>query len=234
MQPYYDRDGITIYCGDCRDVLPHLPPASVDLVLTDPPYGVAYSTGHRQRVARSSTRLAHDLATSPLLNDTATALVPLLNDTATAYVFAAPKRLDDVLPIVRTIGDVPNVLCWDKGNCTAGDLETTYGPQWEAIIYARRARVPLVGGRDRDVLKFSRGNTAQYHHPTQKPTDLLRYLIRRHPPGLVLDPFMGSGSTLVAAQLEGRRAIGIELEERYCEIAVRRLQQAVLPLEGVA
>lgn len=238
-QPYQDGacgcdDGITLIHGDCRDVLGELPDGSVDLVLTDPPYGVGYSTGRRSVCTRSSTRLAYDLATAPLLNDTADALAPLLNDTAVIYWFAAPERLDVMMPIVRGLGDVPNVLCWDKGNCTAGDLETTYGQQWEAIIYARRTRTPLLGGRDRDVLRFSRGATAAYLHPTQKPLPLLRYLLSRHPSGTVLDMFAGSGTTGRAAKDLGRRCLMVELEERYVEIAARRLEQAVLPLEQPA
>lgn len=230
LTPYYEQDGITIYHGDCREILPEIHRADIGLVLTDPPYGVGYSTGRRAADARSSTRLAYDLATSPLLNDTAAAIGPLLNDTAAIYWFSAPERLDDVLPIVRKLGDVPNILCWDKGNCTAGDLETTYGQQWEAIIYARKARTPLIGGRDRDVLRVSRGSTIDYLHPTQKPIPLLRYLMGRHEWETVLDPFMGSGTTLRAAKDLGRQAIGIEIEERYCEIAARRLQQSVLVL----
>ena len=229
MNPYYERNGITIYHGDCREILPSVT-ADVDIVLTDPPYGVAYSTGRRHCDTRSSTRLIGDLLVAPLLNDTADALAPLLNDTAALYWFTAPERLDVVLPILRR-WDVPNVLVWDKGNCTAGDLETTYGQQWEAVVYARKGRPALLGGRDRDILRFSRGNTALYLHPTQKPVAMLSYLISRHDGRTVLDPFAGSGTTLRAAKDLGRKAIGIEIEERYCEIAAKRLEQEVLPLE---
>ena len=165
---------------------------------------------------------------SPLLNDTAALIAPLLNDTAALYWFAAPERLDALLPVLRQWWEVPNVLVWDKGNCTAGDLEATYGQQWEAVVFARRGRAPLVGGRDRDILRYSRGDSAAYLHPTQKPIPLLRYLIGRHDALTILDPFMGSGTTLRAAKDLGRRAIGIEIEERYCEIAVNRLRQEVL------
>ena len=241
MKPYYEDGGITIYHGDCREVLPTLGP--VDHVITDPPYGIGYSTGYRTGVVRSSTRLVNDLLVAPLLNDTAAAMAPLLNDTfaamapllndtAAVYVFAAPLKLDEVLRVLRSFWDVANVLCWDKGNCTAGDLATTYGQRWEAIVYARRGR-PAFKRRDRDVLAFSRGNSRRYLHPTQKPISLLRYLIERHPDAsVVLDPFMGSGTTLCAAKDIGRKAIGIEIEERYCEIAAKRLEQQVLP--GVA
>ena len=230
MTPYYERDGITIYHGDCREVLPTLGP--VDHVIADPPYGIGYSTGRRQYGIRSSTRLVNDLLVAPLLNDTFAAMAPLLNDTAAVYVFAAPLKLDEVLRVLRSFWDVANVLCWDKGNGTAGDLATTYGKRWEAIVYARRGR-PAFKRRDRDVLAFSRGNSRRYLHPTQKPISLLRYLIERHPDAsVVLDPFMGSGTTLCAAKDIGRKAIGIEIEERYCEIAAKRLEQQVLP--GVA
>lgn len=226
MKPYYERDGITIYHGDCREVLPTLGP--VDHVITDPPYGIGYSTGRRQYGVRSSTRLVNDLLVAPLLNDTFAAMAPLLNDTAAVYVFAAPLKLDEVLRVLRSFWDVANVLCWDKGNGTAGDLATTYGQRWEAIVYARRGR-PAFKRRDRDVLAFSRGNSRRYLHPTQKPISLLRYLIERHPDAsVVLDPFMGSGTTLCAAKDIGRKAIGIEIEERYCEIAAKRMEQEML------
>lgn len=215
MKPYYERNGITIYHGDCREILSEVP--GVDLVLTDPPYGIGYSTGRRQHDIRSSTRLVNDLL-----------MAPLLNDTAALYVFAAPLKLDEVIPIIRAHWEVANILCWDKGNCAAGDLQTTYGQRWEAIVYARLGR-PIFANRDRDVLEFSRGNSAEYLHPTQKPLPLLRYLIGRHPDAVtILDPFMGSGTTLRAAKDLGRKAIGIEIEERYCEIAARRLEQEVL------
>lgn len=230
--PYYDQDGITIYHADCRDILPLLEPASVDLVLTDPPYGVAYSTGRRAADIRSSTRLAYDLATSPLLNDTAHQIAPLLNDTAHVYWFAAPSRLDVQMPIVRSMGvEIVNTIAWDKGNCTAGDLEATYGKQWEAIIFARKKRVPLQGARDRDVVRISKGSTADYHHPTQKPLDLIRFLIGKHSSGegAILDPFLGGGTTALAALQMGRRCIAIEVNEQFCEIAAKRLQQARQP-----
>lgn len=229
MTPYYERNGIVIYHGDCRDVLPHLGP--VDLVLTDPPYGIGYSTGRRQSYVRSSTRLVGDLLESPICNDLLADALPLLADAPLLYLFSAPKCLDKTLPLVRDNWGVANILVWDKGNGAAGDLETTYGQQWEAIVYGRKERVPITSGRDRDILRVSRGNTSAYQHPTQKPEALMRYLIGRHTNAqTVLDPFMGSGTTLRAAKDLDRKAIGIEIEERYCEIAAKRLSQEVLAL----
>jgi len=202
-------------------VLPTL--GKVDAVVTDPPYGNNYSTGYRTGVYRPSTRITGDILSQPLLNDVAAVLEPLLNDVAAIYWFAAPDRLDMVLPILKR-WEVVNVLCWDKGNCSAGDLDCSYGKQWEACVYAVTKKHPLVGGRDRDVLQFSRGNTSEYVHPTQKPLELMEYLCLRHDAETILDPFMGSGTTGVACVRLGRKFIGIEKEPKYFEIAVKRIE----------
>lgn len=209
--------------GDCLEVLPTL--GKVDAVVTDPPYGNNYSTGWRSGIYRPSTRITGDILSEPLLNDVAVVLEPLLNDVAAVYWFAAPDRLDMVLPILKR-WDVINVLAWDKGNCTAGDLECSYGKQWEAIVFAVTKKSPMVGGRDRDVLKFARMNGADYVHPTQKPIELIEYLCGRHDSETILDPFMGSGTTGVACIRKERQFIGIEKEPKYFEIAVKRIQQA--------
>lgn len=226
MSPYWtSRDGrYVLYCCDCRDVLPTLAAGSFDAVVTDPPYGNNYSTGWRDGVYRPSTAIVGDLLEEPLLNDVASATEPLLNDVAALYWFAAPDRLDMVLPILRQRWAVVNVLAWDKGNCTAGDLDCSYGKQWEACVYAVTKKHPLLGGRDRDVLRFSRGDSASYVHPTQKPVELIAYLIQRHKAVAILDPFAGSGTTGVACIRAGRRFVGVEIEERYCRIAVRRME----------
>lgn len=204
--------------------------------MTDPPYGNNYSTGYRKGIYRPSTKITGDILSEPLLNDVAAALEPLLNDVAAIYWFAAPDRLDMVLPILKR-WQVVNVLCWDKGNCTAGDLECSYGKQWEACVYAVTKKAPLVGSRDRDVLRFSRGSTADYVHPTQKPTGLIEYLVGRHEAATVLDPFMGSGTTGIACIRKERRFIGIEKEKKYFDIAVDRISAELsrMPLlEGVS
>jgi len=222
-----DDGSVTLYRGDCLDILPGLEAGSIDMVMTDPPYGNNYSTGRRSAVYRPDSRIELDTAAilEPLLNDTAAILEPLLNDTAAIYWCAAPDRLDMVLPILKR-WQVVNVLCWDKGNCTAGDLEGAYGKQWEAIVYARTKRLPLVGGRDRDVLRIPRMSANKYQHPTQKPLALIEYMVGRHDSKTILDPFMGSGTTGVACVKLGRKFIGIELDPGYFDIAVKRIKAA--------
>lgn len=231
MKPYYDDGQITIYHADCRDVLPMMPKASVDLLVTDPPYGVAWQSNQRKQ---AFDRIAGD-------NDQETALSGLsmalncLKDKRHIYLFG---RYDlSGLPLTA-----PCELIWDKQIFNAGDLTSTWGNQHEYITFTtlRRARTERESGgrltarmRRGSVLRYLRpSGSAVNRHPTEKPVDLLRELIESSSclGETVLDPFMGSGSTIEAAQREGRRAIGIEIEEKYCEIAVKRLQQAVLPL----
>ncbi len=229
MTPYYEHAGITIYHGDCREVLPHV--TGADLVLTDPPYGVAYETARRSR---------NDSLRVPVANDADLSVVaaawPMvtaaLSDNRHWYAFASPRRIHLAEPI---FGGPKHILAWDKGDRgTVGDLECGFGEAWEAIFYGMKGRRPLNGSRPRTVVRCDWSSTMDPVHPTVKPVALLRRIIgwSSLPGELVLDPFMGSGTTLRAAKDLGRRAIGIEIEERYCEIAAKRLSQEVLPLLG--
>lgn len=226
MKPYYEHRGITIYHGDCRDVLPTIT-EPVDLVATDPPYGVSYVTARRSH---------SDSLRVPIANDKDLDVVkdawPLIIDSLALdrhwYAFASPRRIAEAESI---IGKPKHILAWDKGNRgTVGDLDSGFGEAWEAIFYGMKGRRSLNGPRPRTVLRMDWSSTMDPVHPTVKPVSLLAKLIgwSSNPGEMVLDPFMGSGTTLRAAKDLGRRAIGIEIEERYCEIAAKRLSQEVL------
>lgn len=209
-KPYYDEGGITIYHGDCREILPHLP--KVDLVLTDPPYGMSFVSNHRH--------VKH----SAIVNDDALPIdliwLSMSKASRAAYFFCRWNNLQQ-MPKPKS------VLAWVKNNWSMGDLEHEHGRQWEACCFyameghAFAKRIPDVIFADR---------TGNNLHPTEKPQDLLERIILANECELILDPFMGSGTTLRAAKDLGRKAIGIEIEEKYCEIAVRRLAQEVLAL----
>lgn len=219
MKPYYDDGDITIYHGDCREILPALGVAA-GIVITDPPYGIAWSRGvHAARNSKSHSGILNDEDTSA--RDEALAL---LTDTP-ALVFGSfyapfPKN-------------TKQILVWGKP-CDSGVVGSTTG--------FRRDVEPvfIVGPWPKQTVKWSSllhsyagsmsSVASETGHPHTKPVGLLRTLIERSPDGIILDPFMGSGTTLRAAKDLGRKAIGIEIEERYCEIAAKRLQQAVLPL----
>lgn len=230
MRPYYEADGITIYHGDCREVLPYLEPA--DMLFTDPPYGVGYRGGHFHsgdvRIIRQRDALAGDEDTR-LVCET----VPLMLAATTGplYVWCAGTRLHYVGQALGQAGaTIHALITWEKTNAKFAAVYSQYKHSTEHALYCtpRHGRTRWAGDtRQRTLWKLPRDAT-NHAHPTQKPVHLATKALRNHAADLVLDPFMGSGTTLRAAKDLGRRAIGIEIEEKYCEIAVQRLSQRVL------
>lgn len=224
--PFYEDGQSTIYRGDSREILTSLEPASVDLLLSDPPYGQRY-TGKNTR-AGGAVRLAGDGIGEavPLFRSAFTAAAPLLRDDAHVLIFASPYLWHDFREIIATEAGARNILIWHKNRGGMGDTSGRYAQDYEVVLFGARGRRPIRGRRDGAVITgYPPPPPSRRHHPTEKPTALLEYLIEKHAPpgGLVLDPFMGGGGTLVAAQATGRRAIGIELERPYCEVAAERL-----------
>lgn len=208
MKPYYEHGGITIYHGDCREILPAL--GMVDLVCTDPPYGMSFQSNYRKE---KHLKIAND---DKLPIDLIRAAIA--KATRASYVFCRWDNLAD-MPKPRS------VIAWVKNNWSMGDLKHEHGRQWEAACFYPASQHEFVT-RIPDVLTIAR--TQNNLHPTEKPVELMRALIRANVCESVMDPFMGSGTTLRAAKDEGRRAVGIELEEKYCEIAAKRMAQEVL------
>jgi DNA modification methylase len=221
-KPFYERDGVTIFCGDAREILPEMASGSVDLVLTDPPYGIALNTDN------SRFSGGHVASVASLGNGRGTADgQPIANDDSPFD----PSHLlihgrDQIIWGWNHYADkLPGGAClvWLKRHDDAfgsflSDAEVAWMSKGHGV-YCRR-----------DL--SNNAITHQRVHPTQKPVPLMRWCLTFFPKaGLVLDPYMGSGTTLLAARDMGKRAIGIEIEPKYCEIAVRRLQQSVLPLE---
>jgi DNA modification methylase len=205
--PYYEDEHSTIYCADCRDVLPHLLKAS--LVCTDPPYGVAYSSGWENKF--KGVQIANDEDTK--IRDEVLDCI----DFERAFVFGTWKKSKPV--------GVKETLIWDKGTVGMGDIKMPWFPCTEEIYVIGSG---FVGTRTSAVMRHVWRNN---FHPTEKPLPLVKQLLNKTPEtDTILDPFMGSGTTLVAAKQLGRKAIGIELEEKYCAIAVDRLRQGVLAL----
>lgn len=206
MTPFYEADGITIYCGDCREILPHV---AGDILVTDPPYGMAYQSGW--------------CATSSVANDES----PMARDGALELWGGRPALVFGRWSVPRP-ANARELLIWDKGDWPGmGDLALPWGPSTEEIYVMGSG---FVGKRRGQILRDPKRPRVTGHHPTEKPIGLMEILVRACPPGVIVDPFMGSGTTLVAAKNLGRQAIGIEIEERYCEIAVRRLAQQTLAL----
>jgi DNA methylase len=222
MEPYYDHAGITIYHGDCREILPTLGP--VDLVLTDPPYGINHTSGQSRELWGAVSDAWGDAS---IKGDDDTTL----RDYVIAWAGGLPCIVFGTWRIVRPV-NTHTVLIWDKGaNSGMGDLSIPFKPSFEEIYLI--GKHGYCGSRDEGVLKgfYQPGRISMGRiHPMQKPVTLMRYLMSKTTSATILDPFMGSGTTLRAAKDLGRRAIGIEIDERYCEIAARRLSQEVFDL----
>ena len=209
VKPYYEQDGITIFHGDCRDVLPTLEP--VDLVLTDPPYGIGLEEHGRNGYDWGIAGDEDSAIGQQVLN---------VLEAVPTIAFASPKQ--------PWSGQWRQYLVWDKGPTVGGggDPSTCWKQSWELIQVRNTGR--LNGKRDEAVLHFHVTQQDYHDHPAAKPISLTRYLLIKVFGDTVLDPFMGSGTTLRAAKDLGRKAIGIEIEERYCEIAANRMAQGVL------
>lgn len=210
IKPYYQDKYCTIYYGDCLEILPELP--KVDLVLTDPPYGMNFQSNHR---INKHDKIKND-DKLPL------ELIKLCINKAerAAYVFCRWDNLQE-MPKPKS------VLVWVKNNWSMGDLKHEHGRKWEACCFYPKEGHEFIK-RIPDVLE--RNRTGNKLHPTEKPISLMTQLIECNIGEIILDPFMGSGTTLRASKDLQRKAIGIEIEEKYCEIAAKRLQQEVLPL----
>jgi DNA modification methylase len=147
-----------------------------------------------------------------------------------AYFFSSSTKIGETVEIIAHWWRVKNVIVWDKGNSGGrGDLSAGYATNWEGIIYANKGRRSLIGPRPRSIYRYDWGQAQMRKerlHPTVKPVGLMSQIIAKSTERgeLILDPFCGSGPVLRAARDLGRRAIGIELDERYCAAAVSRLK----------
>jgi DNA modification methylase len=199
--PYYDEDGITIFNADCREILPHV---KADVVVTDPPYGTGYAAN--PIVGKGKSKSNHSAQSWD-----------------NGQVEWLPNYVSGIPSVVwgGNYYRLPPSRCW--------------------LVWYKRDAPPSMANAEMAWTSFAANtrvfdwtiaatNGERCGHPTQKPEALMSWTISLCPPGTILDPFMGSGTTLVAAKRLGRRAIGIEIEKSYCDLAVRRLAQKELAL----
>ncbi len=225
-----------LYLADCRDVLPTLAKESCDLLLTDPPYGVDWQSGQR---AQAFARMAGDVDAAWVPEALSMAGLAVRRNRH-AYVFG-DFPLEEFPLRFRT------TLIWDKMLHGSGDLSLCWAPSHEPIMFCirapDRAKANMEGGkvparlRGGSIPSYKRPNANGVKlHPTQKPVPLLRRLIESStfPGERVLDPFVGCGSTIVAAVAEGRTITACEVDEGYCEEAVRRADRAIDAMEQLA
>lgn len=215
-KPYYEQDGIVIFNADCREILPHLP--KVDLVLTDPPYGIGFNYGKDRYIDDPKA-----------YGEFIKSVIELTSNLADGYMFwqamknchlwhdwfpngwrilAACKGMVQFRPTPIQYSWDP-IIVWGEFHNTPSVYSKDYHIQYKAPF-----------GKDREKI----------NHPCPRPLEQVNYFMTIAGGNSLIDPFMGSGTTLVAAKQLGRKAIGIEIEQRYCDIAIKRLSQGVLDL----
>lgn len=230
MKPYYEHGGITIFHGDCREVLPTLP--SVRLVVTDPPYafGLA-STAQEGKAGGWGDLMNNALFYGSLLSEFARLTA---NSQGAAWVFNSWRSFPTLARAAyEARWPIESLLVWDKEWIGPGG-PSGLRPAYELVALFRQADFAIQNRGIPDIRRAKWAGAKPSGHPAEKPVTLLRWLIEESGGGSVLDPFAGSGSSLVAAKSLGLPATGIEIEERYCEIAAKRLSQEVLPFAAVS
>ena len=215
MTPYYQDEAITIFHADCRDVLPTLD--EVDLVLTDPPYNAGKDYG--ELVDDSLSPIDYASLMTKVINEcerVSSGLVLVFSSVSSMWLLPRPRW----------------TCVWTKPMSFAHRVGgSAFLPHWEpCLVYGKPwgegGRVPNYSLSD----VWSANPAERNGHPCPKPLGLMKTIIGQIPCVTILDPFMGSGTTLRAAKDLGRKAIGIEIEERYCEIAAKRMSQSVMAL----
>ena len=220
-----DRAKNKMICGDCVVELEKISDASIDIVITDPPYGIDYISNRSQfsdHVTKNGMK--NDAEIEQALNVFSKAMEILSRKTkpdAHIYIFTSWKVYPLFAEIVSKYFTIKNLLIWDKGNHNAGDLEGAWGNQYEMIIFATKGKKSL-NKRRGDIIEVSRLSSANMIHPTQKPVELIKELlsVSAQKADIVCDPFMGSGSTIKATKEYGDLSfIGIELDKTMFEKA---------------
>jgi DNA modification methylase len=244
MRPYYEHGGITIYNGDTLSILSSLECGNVAAVVTDPPY----SSGNlpESMKQKSSPRLRgwqwedKIMATDQLstlgfiwlMRELLLLARERMSDGASVLLCIDWRNWGNLVGAVESAGfRVNNMVVWDKLTIGMGN---GFRNQHELVLYGSKGTPRVISKAIPNVIGAKREDNE--FHQSPKPVTLMEKMLRvvSDSNDLVLDPFAGSGSTLLAAKNLNRRAIGIEIEERYCEIAAKRLSQEVLPLEQPA
>ena len=221
MKPYYQDESVTIYHGDCREVLPML---AFDVVVTDPPYGISVNTNYAKS-KRAALAQCNDFGGS-IVGDSEPFDPSWLLAFPRLFLFGANHYADKLPPS-------PSWVVWDKVDGLSSSREVGFNDNADAELAWTNLGGParILRHRWMGMLKASEQGDRRVH-PTQKPLSLMAQIVSHYAESLwvIADPYMGSGTTLRAAKDLGRRAIGIEIDERYCEIAARRCSQETLDL----
>jgi len=217
-----------LHLGDCLDVMQDIPDGSVDMVCTDPPYGMNFQSNWSKNGPRHKKIEGDSAADFRWLQDAFRLLKPDGGGLISFCDWNTSHRWRE--EIERAGFVIKSQVIWDRLHHGMGDLKGAFAPQHDIVWYATKGRRIFVNGRPKSVIRHKRPSPADDHgHPTCKPVALMEELIRATDDGsgsVVLDPFLGSGTTGVAAANTGRRFIGIERDPDYFNAASARIQKA--------
>jgi site-specific DNA-methyltransferase (adenine-specific) len=225
MKPYYEHGGITIYHGDCREIVPSLGREFADLVLTDPPFFMPANVSNTRRAWKRTLGDAAILA--GYFKDSFSEIAHCLKTTGAFYTFSDAVSYAIFHVVLYPLFDRTQCIVWDK---QVGGMGNGWRHSNELIIHGAFKDTVYAPGFRRDVLPAKSVPSGDRLHQSEKPRDVLLPLFQAHPKGRVIDPYMGSGSVLAVAVSLGWKAAGIDIDEANCEAAAKRLSQEVLPL----
>ena len=218
--PYFQNDLVTLYHGDCLEITEWL---EADVMVTDPPYGIAWEAGALND--KKATRLE---STQSIASDES---LVARDKTLTAWG-KRPGIVFGTWKMERPKGTT-NLLIWHKSNKQPGVMTHPFYSNHEEIYVIGNG---FLGKPMQSVITTNEHRGMQPRligHPTPKPIGLMEILVKKCPEGVLADPFAGSGATLIAARNLGRKAIGVELEEKYCELIANRLSQDAFDFGGI-
>ncbi len=213
-----------IYNTDCFELIKTIKTNTIDMILTDPPYGMSYVSGGRKE---KHDKIAND-DNLDWLDNFIKECFRVLKDNTASYFFCSYHNIDIFKRAIEKHFNVKDILVWEKNNSGMGDLTGCFAPKVEFIIFVHKGRKNIIGKRTDNIFKFKKTDNAM--HPTQKPTDLCEHMIKKFSDDgdIIFDPFMGSGTTGVSAIQSGRDFIGCEIDDKYFKIANERIKKAVL------
>lgn len=207
-----------LLCGDSTmidDVEKLMNGEKADMVFTDPPYGYKYESNHQNK---------HEMLKN---DDVILEFLPVcesfMESNSALYLCTSHQVVDKWKPLVENSFKYKNMIVWKKNNWSMGDLKGSFAGQHEIILFAHKGKVSLEGKRDTDIWEFKR--VSPDLHPTMKPVELVEYAITKITCNRVLDLFMGSGTTLIASEKTNRKCFGMELDEKYCDVIIKRWEQ---------
>lgn len=214
-----------IYNQDCIQGMKSIPDASVDMIVTDPPYGIKYKSNFRVKTEQFQMLQNDD---NDIRFEAYPEFLRILKDDSVCVVFASWKNIAYDFIELQKYFDIKNILIWWKHGGGLGDLKHTLSTDYELAIICHKGRCKIRGKRDGSVWECTKLNPNKMVHPTQKPEDLLERIIQKwsDESDVILDPFLGSGATAIAAINTNRHYIGYELDEHYFDVACDRLDLA--------